>query len=300
MSMPLNNYPKPALSCQDQVHLLKERGLIVEDETFAVQTLQHISYYRLRGYYIQWYDKTSEKFTEQRTFRDIVRLHEFDTRLSTLLLEVLSVIEINFRTYLAHDMSMDSHWSATPHLDLSNYKSALSGSQMLGVIAKAILDSKDREVFIKHHLEHYNGVVPIWAVVEILSLGQLSRLFSNLSPKIKRTIAYSRYGQTKFDFVENWLYIATNYRNVCAHRSRLYNRLFTGSKLLASRTDQIKEYQRPTLYAGLIALKHLSCNNHFCFNWFDKLKQLIAECSDVVEIDKMGFPPFWQDHLKSS
>jgi len=46
------SYLKPSLSPEEQLQLLKERGLIIEDETKALHLLQHISYYRLSGY---WY-----------------------------------------------------------------------------------------------------------------------------------------------------------------------------------------------------------------------------------------------------
>lgn len=297
MSTHSSPYPKMALSCSDQVALLKQRGLVVPDEQKAIETLEHISYYRLRGYYIQWYDRSTNMFTSQRSFDDIVLLHEFDSHLASLMLEVLTVIEINLRTYIAHDMAMSSSQSATPHLDLNNYKTALAGSNMLGMIARAIIESKDREVFIQHHITNYNEVVPIWAIVEVLTLGQLSKLFSNLSPRIRNMISLKRYGQSNFEYVESWLYVAANYRNVCAHRSRLYNRMFTASKPKLPSSDNVPNSSSSTLYAGLLALKHLSCNNHFCFDWFIKLGDLIRSYSSVVDVARMGFPVDWKNYL---
>jgi abortive infection bacteriophage resistance protein len=43
-------YIKPTLSVQDQVKLLKNRGLEIPDETKAERYLLNISYYRLSGY----------------------------------------------------------------------------------------------------------------------------------------------------------------------------------------------------------------------------------------------------------
>jgi abortive infection bacteriophage resistance protein len=45
-------YSKTALSYADQLQQLKDRGLIIEDESKALHLLEAISYYRLSGY---WY-----------------------------------------------------------------------------------------------------------------------------------------------------------------------------------------------------------------------------------------------------
>jgi abortive infection bacteriophage resistance protein len=43
-------YIKPTLSVQDQIKLLKNRGLEIPDEAKAERYLLNISYYRLSGY----------------------------------------------------------------------------------------------------------------------------------------------------------------------------------------------------------------------------------------------------------
>ncbi|MBW3093069.1 hypothetical protein KIH79_09065, partial [Bifidobacterium sp. 82T10] len=43
---------KPALSYTEQVRRLRDRGLIISDESKAVKLLSDTNYYRLRGYWI--------------------------------------------------------------------------------------------------------------------------------------------------------------------------------------------------------------------------------------------------------
>lgn len=43
---------KPPTELERQVEILKNRGLFVDNDTEAIRTLEHINYYRLRGYYI--------------------------------------------------------------------------------------------------------------------------------------------------------------------------------------------------------------------------------------------------------
>ena len=40
---------KKSRSIEEQIELLKQRGMIVGDEAFAARHLAHISYYRLKG-----------------------------------------------------------------------------------------------------------------------------------------------------------------------------------------------------------------------------------------------------------
>ncbi len=47
----LEQYTKPPLSHEEQLQLLKDRGLLVEDDSKAMHLLHHISYYRLSCYW---------------------------------------------------------------------------------------------------------------------------------------------------------------------------------------------------------------------------------------------------------
>lgn len=46
----MTTYNKPPLTFQQQVELLKSRGLEITDEQRAIRHLSHISYYRLSAY----------------------------------------------------------------------------------------------------------------------------------------------------------------------------------------------------------------------------------------------------------
>ncbi|HET6245078.1 MAG: Abi family protein [Bacteroidetes bacterium] len=62
-------FSKPFLSYLGQVEILKNRGLIIENEQKALHVLENISYYRLSGY---WYplleNKKEHKFKTTAKF----------------------------------------------------------------------------------------------------------------------------------------------------------------------------------------------------------------------------------------
>ena len=78
-----NTYQKEHKTFEQQLKLLKQRGLIISNEKYVLTKLQHINYYRLSAYFLPFqYSKNSEnknKFLPNTTFEDIIKLYYFDT-----------------------------------------------------------------------------------------------------------------------------------------------------------------------------------------------------------------------------
>lgn len=73
---------KKSRSIEEQIELLKQRGMIVGDEAFAARHLAHISYYRLKGYWWDMqYDKTRHLFQPDSNLEDVVTRYYFDKEL---------------------------------------------------------------------------------------------------------------------------------------------------------------------------------------------------------------------------
>ena len=84
---------------------------------------------------------------------------------------------------------------------------------------------RQQESYARHYTLTYNDpeLMPSWAMLEELSLGELSHLFKGLAKdKDKKMIAGG------FDLfaplLESWLHTLTVIRNICAHHARLWNR----------------------------------------------------------------------------
>ena len=58
MDMAKIAYLKQIKPFDDQISILKSRGMVIKDEARAKQILQNISYYRLSGY---WYPLLADK-----------------------------------------------------------------------------------------------------------------------------------------------------------------------------------------------------------------------------------------------
>ena len=92
-------YPKEQKSFDEQIALLKQRGMYFEDEVRANCILQNVSYYRLSGY---WYpllkDKQRHIFKDGASFDNAYSIYKFDSALRKLVLSEIEKIEIAVRT----------------------------------------------------------------------------------------------------------------------------------------------------------------------------------------------------------
>jgi abortive infection bacteriophage resistance protein len=84
----LEQYTKPSLSHEEQLQLLKDRGLLVEDDSKALHLLNHISYYRLSGYWhpLLQQPKHLHRFKPNASFNNAFKLYCFDRELRQLVL----------------------------------------------------------------------------------------------------------------------------------------------------------------------------------------------------------------------
>ncbi|WP_369746699.1 Abi family protein [Paenarthrobacter sp. AMU7] len=90
----------------------------------------------------------------------------------------------------------------------------------------AIKSGAEDEDFIKHHLLKYpNQEVRIWAVTEVLSFGNLRYLFELMQTPDARDVA-RMFGFAHPSRFGAMLRMMVDFRNACAHGSRLFNRAF--------------------------------------------------------------------------
>lgn len=109
-------YTKPPLTYEQQVTLLKERGLIIDDEIRAERLLSHISYYRLSAYMLPFRKLDGgnylDQFKEGTSWDDVYNLYLFDRKLRLLVFDAIERIEVSIRTQITYQLShkYGSHW----------------------------------------------------------------------------------------------------------------------------------------------------------------------------------------------
>lgn len=226
-------YLKKALSPPELVELTKARGLSFGSEATAVQFLERISFYRLKGYLLHFERKIRDNTTHQvppgTTFERVIELYELDRRLRLLFFEAHERIEISFRSAISNTYSLKygPHWWLDPlHFD-NGYHNRLVARIKKDTGIECENEGREREIYIDHYLGRYTEppLPPTWMLCECISLGVWSMLYKNLVNREARQ-AVAKLFQVPHTVLESWIHALSVNRNTCAHHARLWNRVF--------------------------------------------------------------------------
>ena len=95
-------YTKPALTFEQQIELLENRGLQFPDKDKAAHYLSNISYYRLSAYMLPLKIQGQERFQDGVVFDDVLQLYIFDREFRLLIFDVVEKLEVAFRTQMSY------------------------------------------------------------------------------------------------------------------------------------------------------------------------------------------------------
>jgi abortive infection bacteriophage resistance protein len=289
-------YNKPPLKLQDQLQQLKDRGMGFSDETLAIHYLGHLNYYRLGAYWLPFEKHhNSHQFHSGTQFEDVLNLYIFDRELRLLLMDAIERLEVSLRTQLAYHLSLN--YGAHPHLNAALFYNKLRYKSARDKLEDEV--KRSGEDFIKHLMQKYQEPLPpIWAVVELISLGQLSQWYDNLQNRQDRKVIADIYDIDEKN-LRTFLHHLTTIRNHCAHHARVWNRDYTVTlkipnkrpTALVSSFNHQKGSERK-LYNTLVLLAYLmnliSPGHHWKSRLFDLLN------NNFVNQHSMGFPNDWQ------
>lgn len=215
--------PKPLLTFDGQATLLAERGLTL-DESSCSTFLTHSNYYRFSGYarYFQVAPgRGNDTFKPGATFDAVHRLHELDSELRAICFMGLGKAEASLRTQFAYHFAE----KIGVYGQVDKTSSYISGSRDENVADAVLRDlGRSKDAFIEHYRQDHDdySVLPVWAAVEALSFGTLSKGIAQCSnQEVSKSVASSAniaWGGFVSQ-VRSLVYL----RNKCAHHSRLWN-----------------------------------------------------------------------------
>ena len=278
---------KTATTFDEQLEKLKARGCIIGDEVFAKRVLKQINYYRLTAYFLS-FKKEEGKYVEGTTFNNVYRIYEFDRQLRNLLFSAVEEIELMLRTQLSY---YHAHkYGSLGYENKNYYNGKHNHEEFIKNIEIDIVHNKTNLV-VKHHQSQYGGKFPIWVIVELFTMGQLSFFYSDMLRADKKVVAKELFKTTDTN-VESWLRCLTDLRNVCAHYSRLYN----CNMVAIPATPKNFPYKLDrSVFGYIMVLKFLYFDaekwNHI---FLPNLEALIEEYSNTIDLRLIGFPEEWK------
>ena len=290
-------YSKTPLDYNQQIEMLKKRGLLIADEKEATDYLKVISYFRLANYLRPMEsDKEKHLYKTNSYFENAIDLYYFDKELRSLIFTAVQSIEIALRAKMIHYISLK--YGAFWFMDKSLFKEKDIHQQCLIQIKQELLRSK--EDFITDHQAKYTEpeMPPVWKTLEVTSFGTLSKLFCNINDNaVKKQIA-REFNLPQHLVLESWVKCAVNLRNCLAHHARVWNRNFPIMPQLngSFRCSWIKNTNLPMvkLYPQLCYLAYMQDRIHKGSLFKQQLKALL-QAHPNVDIIAMGFPKKWEN-----
>lgn len=234
----MNKYFK---TLDEQVEILKDRGLIIDDENRAKEKLFMYNYYKLvngtRDFFTEKGDPA--KYRKGVRFDDLIDIHEFDKVLKKNFLDAILDIERHLRSIISY-VFMKYHNEEKAYLNPANFdgdQSLISAnSYTLEKTISNFSEEKNYTKSINYYVGKYNHV-PFWFLVNFISFGKLVNFYQTMKQKEKEEVAneFSRlfyenlaeskgYYITPFQF-ESFITNIKEIRNVVAHDNMILSYL---------------------------------------------------------------------------
>ncbi|MBQ9853844.1 MAG: Abi family protein [Bacilli bacterium] len=294
-----------------QLEILKNKGLIIEDEEFAKDILLKENYFFLNGYRHLFMNSPSDRtYVTGSTFNELYSLFLFDRYSRNIFFKNILIIENRIKSVISYQMSKKYGYKEKDYLNLKNFTQNPEKRRRV----KDVVEKMKRQIRINtarhnatmHYLHNY-GYIPLWILVKVLSFGMMCEFYSILKQDDKEEIA------SVFDIsvtnLEAFLSLLSNYRNLCAHEDIVFNHKTEKvipdteyhKKLNIFKMDDEYIYGKNDIFSVIIMLKFLLSKDEFRlmlkeFEYeFEKLDSRIDSIPVEKILDTMGIPKNYMD-----
>lgn len=312
------------MSIDEQINFLKtEKNLKFKNEKLARIVLQEVGYYKLiNAYKIPFVVKNgvNYQYIDNVYFEDIYNLYKFDTELKTIVFEAATNVEINFKSLLSEVISSQYGIKDKIYLKKENFApdTGKDDEYTFAQMKKHIKDSIKKQVdnmqpAIKWYNDKYK-YFPFWVVVNVLTIGSVSRIYGKLKDADKITIAKNY--KLPYDYLGSYIRHINLVRNICAHNDVLYryksiNSIPQKIKNVKDLYDKLGIVKNPRtgryvkgsndFLATIIILKLLLSKENFNL-FYTKLKGLLSKLKKTLSLEfyekilnEMGLPENWNE-----
>lgn len=292
---------KKPLSYTAQVDRLIDHGMIIGDKAAAKEFLEQINYYRFTGYALQFRTaQNSSDYINGTSFKDVAVIALFDAELRDILRKYIEVAELYYRTVIAHEFSMikccnpphDQHYNESNFYNKDGYREIREHFQRERQYYKDSL-------IIAHHKKHYNGKLPLWAIVEMISFSDLSKLYNAMYYSERDAIA-AAVGISK-ETLSNHLHCLSILRNKCAHAARLYNTTFSPKvRMSASFFRKYTSINNDSLFAYILVLLKRLPSKAYKQQFAEDISSLFEKYEKLVELSLIGVDAEYKSIIKNN
>lgn len=289
-----------------QIEILKNKGLIIGDENKTYDILLKENYFFINGYRHLFMNSPSDKtFVSGATFDELYALFQFDRYSRNIFFKNLLIIENRLKSVISYQLSKKYGYKEKDYL---NYRNFIQNPEKKRKV-KDVIEKMKRQIRINtcrhnatmHYLNNY-GYIPLWILVKVLSFGMVCELFTILKDEDKLEIA--SIFNISVEYLEDFLPILSNYRNLCAHEDIVFDhkteRVIPDTeyhkKLNIFKMDDEYIYGKNDIFSVIIIFKFMLEDDEFRlmikeFEYeFAKLDAEIDSIPSEKILDTMGIP----------
>lgn len=296
---------------EEQINILKSKGLIIEDEVKAKEILFRENYFFISGYrHLFMKSYKDREFIKGTTFDELYAVFLFDRKLRNIMFQYILVVENNIKSIISYQLSKKYGIHEKDYLDPKNFtQDNLKQRQVHDILNKMrrqIRVNGRQHAATMHYLDNY-GYIPLWILVKVLSFGILSELYNILKSEDASSIAQIYH--LDIEELSDYLAILANFRNLCAHEDILYDHRTQKEipdtkyhKLLnISMTDGHYDYGKNDLFAVMIIMKQMLTKEEFKDFFFqigyeiDILDGKVDTVATSTILNNIGFPTNWRE-----
>lgn len=289
----------------EQISILKSKGLVINDYDKASEILLRENYFFLNGYRSPFLETGSKRFVNGCTFEEVYSLFTFDRFFRNIIFKNILIVENNYKSIFSYVLSKKYGYKEKDYLNVNNFDRSKDNikriNDLIRKLKRQIRINGYQHQATSHYINNY-GYIPMWVGVKVLSFGLMSELFSIIKPEDQEEIA--AYYKVKPEALEDYLSILSNYRNLCAHEDILYNhetqKGIVDSKyhdlLNIPKVDDEYVYGKHDIFALIIILKELLTADDFKMMMNEIIYEIdwLSSKLNCIKIDKvlyrMGFP----------
>ena len=211
-------------SVDEQLALLQSRNLTIDDLPQAADFLRFHNYYRISGYTLTL--RSNDVFSSTASFREIMEIYRFDHSLRHILLTHIETIEVAVKSVYAHEFSR--LYGPDGYLDASHFSDRRIYDRVINKVEEQKKTRLPHEAYLKHFVEEKQENIPLWAYVDLMTISDISFLYTISEESLKWTVAdaFDLHTAQASSILGKYMHSMTILRNLCAHGGRLFNRLF--------------------------------------------------------------------------
>lgn len=305
----------------EQIKLLKKRGLSIPDERRAKRYLLTNNYYSIINGYGKYFQDKPDHYRLGTSFDEVSNLYFFEEEIKKATFNAILQIEHHVKSVVAYRFAEQHPNQSYAFLEPKSYnqqeQKLLPAYNTISKFSRILKkNANDSNSPIHHYVSKYKGI-PIWVLMDYLDFGSLyyfiitlpddmlNKIASDFVPFISENIPGKHLGveftpEIMLKFLKN----IHETRNICAHNNRLLDfKCHSDSpyyRPLHKKYNISREDHRKDFYSTFISMQCFLSYTEFAVlnNTLRKRLRSLSKHLNTISINnvlaKMGFPKDWQ------